>query len=242
MISKSEIKLITSLQQKKYRNKHGLFIAEGKKIILDLISAGLKLHSLYAAEDVSDITKDFQIISEAESKKISVLKNPNGVIGVFEIKKNVPPKAEGLIVALDAVRDPGNLGTIIRLCDWFGVSQILCSLDTVDCYNPKVIQATMGSIARVSIEYLDLAPTLMDVKLPIYAAVMNGANVYKNSLPKDAIIVMGNEANGISEEIISLANNNITIPNFSQRSKAESLNVATATGILLSEFRRTTEK
>jgi len=133
LISKSEIKLITSLQQKKYRNKHGLFIAEGKKIISDLISGGVKLHSLFATEDKSEISESFQTISEDELNKISALKNANGVLAVFEIPSETTIKTEGLQLVLDSVRDPGNLGTIIRLCDWFGVSQLICSLDTVDC-------------------------------------------------------------------------------------------------------------
>ena len=133
MISKSEIKLITSLQQKKYRNKHGLFIAEGEKIISDLISGGVKLHSLFATEDVPEIYQEYQTISEDELNKISALKNANGLLAVFEIPPETTIKTEGLQVVLDSVRDPGNLGTIIRLCDWCGVSQLICSLDTVDC-------------------------------------------------------------------------------------------------------------
>ncbi|HAT64008.1 MAG TPA: RNA methyltransferase [Flavobacteriaceae bacterium] len=241
LISKSEIKLITSLQQKKYRNKHGLFIAEGKKIISDLISGGVKLHSLFATEDKSEISESFQTISEDELNKISALKNANGVLAVFEIPSETTIKTEGLQLVLDSVRDPGNLGTIIRLCDWFGVSQLICSLDTVDCYNPKVVQATMGSIARVSVLYTDLKPILKEIELPIYTAVMDGSDVYSEVLPKNALLVMGNEANGVSEEILQLAKYRITIPNFSKNNAAESLNVATATGILLSEFRRTTE-
>ncbi len=242
MISISEIKLITSLQQKKYRNKHGLFIAEGKKIISDLVFGGVKLHALFATEDVSEISENFQTITEADLNKISALKNSNGVLAVFEIPTESTIKTEGLQVVLDSVRDPGNLGTIIRLCDWFGVSQLICSLDTVDCYNPKVVQATMGSVARVSVQYKDLMPFLKETELPLYTAVMDGVNVYSEVLPKSALLVMGNEANGVSEEILQLSKHRITIPNFSKNSATESLNVATATGILLSEFRRTTEK
>lgn len=241
MISKSEIKLITSLQQKKYRNNHGLFIAEGKKIISDLILGGIKLHSLFATEDVSEIYKDYQTVSETELNKISALKNANGVLAVFEIPEPIPIKTEGLHVVLDSVRDPGNLGTIIRLCDWFGVTHLICSLDTVDCYNPKVVQATMGSLARVSVQYTEITPILMEAKVPIYTAVMDGKNVYSEVMPKNALLVMGNEAHGVSEEILQLTKHKITIPNFSKNKAAESLNVATATGILLSEFCRTTE-
>jgi TrmH family RNA methyltransferase len=151
-------------------------------------------------------------------------------------------KNSGLIVALDAIRDPGNLGTIIRLCDWFGVQQLICSEDTADCYNPKVVQATMGSLARVQIHYVSLLEFFEATDLPIYGGFMDGKNVYSEKLPKDGIIVMGNEANGISEEIIQKITHKITIPRFGNLQKTESLNVATATAILLSEFRRFTEK
>ncbi|MEZ4875598.1 MAG: RNA methyltransferase [Flavobacteriaceae bacterium] len=239
MISKSEIKLITGLQQKKYRAKHGLFIAEGKKIIADLIKAGVVLHTLFATEDVSELHPNYRSLSETELKRMSALKNSNGVLALFEIPKQLPVKSNGLQLVLDSVRDPGNLGTIIRLCDWFGVEQLICSPDTVDCYNPKVIQATMGSIARVHVVYTDIAEFLTRTNLPIYAAVMEGETIYEIPLPNDAVLVMGNEGNGISEAILALISNKVSIPNFSKNTAAESLNVAMATGILLSEFRRT---
>ena len=143
---------------------------------------------------------------------------------------------------VDALRDPGNLGTIIRLCDWFGVTQLVCSRDTVDCYNPKVVQATMGSIARVSIHYLDIDHYLQQSKLPIYTAMMDGQNVYNATLASDAILIMGNEANGVSQQIKALSTHQIAIPQFGELHATESLNVATATAILLSEFARITEK
>lgn len=241
MISKSEIKLITSLQQKKYRNKHGLFVAEGDKLIADLLTEGVQLEFLFATKDVPHLFKDYRIILESELKKMSALKNNNGVLAVFKIPEQKSYQATGLQVFLESIRDPGNLGTIIRLCDWYGISQLICSEDTVDCYNPKVVQATMGSIARVSIHYTSLLSLLKETKLPTYAAVMNGENVYAETLSEEAILVMGNEANGISEELVKLIQHRITIPNFSKNNSAESLNVATATGILLSEFRRTIE-
>jgi TrmH family RNA methyltransferase len=139
---------------------------------------------------------------------------------------------------MDAIRDPGNLGTIIRLCDWFGVTQLICSLDTVDCYNPKVVQATMGSIARVNIQYCDLSEYLKKTSAPIYGGVLNGENIYNLKTPKSAILVLGNEANGISDQIVELISSKITIPQFGDSQKTESLNVATATAILLSEFNR----
>ena len=240
MVSKSQIKLITSLQQKKYRDKEGLFIAEGPKVISELRAAGLKLHSFFSSEIHEDTSNVFFSVTEAELKKISGLKTANKSLAIFEIPKNLMPISQGLILALDAIRDPGNLGTIIRLCDWFGVTELLCSLDTADCYNPKVVQATMGSIVRVNVRYLDLAEYLSNTTIPIYGGVLNGQNVYASEMPKQGIIVMGNEANGISEKIIETLTNKITIPQFGTE-KTESLNVATATAILLSEFRRTTE-
>lgn len=241
MISKSQIKLITSLHQKKYRNKEGLFIAEGPKVIQELLKEGLILYSHFSTlddESSAQITK----ISEANLQKISCLTTANSSLAVFEMPIRKPMKKVGLTVVLDAVRDPGNLGTIIRLCDWFGVSQLLCSMDTVDCYNPKVIQATMGSIARLSVQYLDVEDYLKHIDTPIYTAMMDGDNVYKTKLPKDAVLVMGNEANGVSTAIQKLATHALAIPQFGTIQATESLNVATATAILLSEFSRVIEK
>jgi len=242
LVSKSQIKLITSLQQKKYRNKWGLFVAEGPKVIKELLKANLSLHSLYVTE--IDLFKGVsaEVISEKELSKISFLKNASNSVAVFKIPKPKNSSEKNTIVALDAIRDPGNLGTIIRLCDWFGVEQLVCSEDTVDCYNPKVIQATMGSISRVKIKYLNLIEYISETKLPVYAGVMNGENIYKQKLPESAIIILGNEANGISDELINLASNKIAIPQFGALKKTESLNVATATAVLLSEFKRSTEQ
>lgn len=242
LVSKSQIKLITSLQQKKYRNKLGLFIAEGPKVINELLTAGLSLHSLFSTQEHLFEVEDVQVISNIELDKISSLKSANNSLAVFNIPTQKPVIKNSLTIALDAIRDPGNLGTIIRLCDWFGVKQLVCSLDTVDCYNPKVIQATMGSIARVNAVYLELSEYLKENNLPIYGGCMSGASVYNQKLPKNAVIVLGNEANGISDKIDSLLTNKVTIPQFGEQKETESLNVATATAILLSEFRRLTEK
>lgn len=242
LVSKSQTKLITSLQQKKYREKTGFFVAEGPKIIIELLNEGLTLQSLFTT-DVSEITAhNHYQVTETELKKISFLKAANTSVAIFEIPKSKPVKDSGLIVALDAVRDPGNLGTIIRLCDWFGVQQLICSEDTTDCFNPKVVQATMGSLARVQIHYLSLTEYFEKTELPIFAGFMDGKNVYSEKLPKDGILVMGNEANGISEAITKKITHKITIPRFGINQKTESLNVATATAILLSEFRRSIEK
>jgi TrmH family RNA methyltransferase len=178
------------------------------------------------------------LISEAELKKISFLKTPNKALALFKIAESSPATAKGLIVALDAIRDPGNLGTIIRLCDWFGVKQLVCSETTVDSYNPKVIQATMGSLTRVNVVYTDLEHYLSEAALPVFGAFMDGENVYKTNLPKDGILVMGNEANGVSDKISALITEKIAIPRFGDLQQTESLNVAMATGILLNEFKR----
>jgi len=227
-------------------------MAEGPKIIQDLLRSGLKLHSIYVTDASYDLANTFRTnfgfsegivqVSSLQLQKMSALKTANTMLAVFHQPKEKVVSESGLLLALDMVRDPGNLGTIIRLCDWFGVTQLVCSNGTVDCFNPKVVQATMGSIARVSVIYLDLFEFVQNTELPIYAAVMAGNNVYASQLPQQALLVMGNEANGISSEIASHIQHQITIPNFGTGNTAESLNVATATGILLSEFRRSTEK
>ncbi|MDX6748003.1 RNA methyltransferase [Polaribacter sp. PL03] len=239
-ISKNQLKLITSLSQKKYRQKHNLFIAEGIKVVNELINSSFEVATLFCTEDFNTIvSKDLiTLISETELKKISTLKSPNKVLGLFKIPEEKPLKNSELIIALDAINDPGNLGTIIRLCDWFGVSQLICSKDTVDCYNQKVVQASMGSLTRISIHYTDLKNYLSKTTLSTFIADMDGENVYKTTLPKEGVLVMGNEANGVSDEIKALIQNKISIPRFGETQETESLNVATATAILLSEFKR----
>lgn len=239
-ISKNQLKLITSLSQKKYRQKHKLFIAEGVKVVQELLNSSFEVDTLFCTEDFSSNISEEKItqISEIDLKKISNLKTPNKVLGIFRIPDEKPLQNKGLILALDAINDPGNLGTIIRLCDWFGVTELICSLKTVDCYNAKVVQASMGSLTRVSIKYLDLETYLSEIKNPTFIADMNGENVYKTKLPKEGILIMGNEANGISDEIKKLVSNKISIPRFGEIQETESLNVATATAILLSEFKR----
>lgn len=242
LASKNQTKLITSLQQKKYRDQTGFFVAEGPKVIAELLNEGLKLQSFFSTDASQIVAENHFHITETELNKISFLKTANTSLAVFEIPKPKPLQDSGLMVALDAIRDPGNLGTIIRLCDWFGVQQLICSKDTADCFSPKVVQATMGSLARVQIHYLSLSEYFEKTNLPIYGGFMDGKNVYSEKLPKDGIIVMGNEANGISEEIIQKITHKITIPRFGNLQKTESLNVATATAILLSEFRRSIER
>lgn len=240
MVSKNQIKLITSLQQKKYRIANKLFFAEGVKGIQELLDSDFELDHLYTTQnDFDEVSKEMKtIISENDLKKITALATPNSCLAVFKMPTEKPVLETGLIVALDSIRDPGNLGTILRLCDWFGIQQILCSNETVDVYNPKVVQATMGSIARVNINYIDLNAFLATTKLPVFGTFMDGSNIYKSELPKQGIIIMGNEANGISTELEKLVTSRLTIPRFGNLQKTESLNVATATAIVLSEFRR----
>ena len=239
-ISKNQLKLITSLSQKKYRQKNSLFIAEGIKVVNELLNSSFQVDILFATDDFETTISSDKIvrISEKDLQKISNLKSPNKVLGLFKIPDEKPLQQKGLTIVLDAINDPGNLGTIIRLCDWFGVTQLICSKDTVDCYNPKVVQASMGSLIRISIQYIALENYLQETNLPTFIADMNGENVYKSTLPKEAILVMGNEANGVSDEIRALIKNKISIPRFGEAQETESLNVATATAILLSEFKR----
>lgn len=241
MVSKNQIKRITSLHQKKYRKQLQLFIAEGKKTIEELLDSSFELDVLYCTEAITipqaEARKTFEI-TEQDLKKISHFTTPSGCLAVFKIPQEKEIEAKGLIVALDDVRDPGNLGTIIRLCDWFGIETLICSEDTVDVYNPKVIQATMGSVSRVNVVYRNLHQFLKETSLPVLGTFMDGENIYKTSLPKEGIIVMGNEANGISNEIEQLVTQKIAIPRFGNLQVTESLNVATATAIILSEFKR----
>ncbi|WP_417290306.1 TrmH family RNA methyltransferase [Corallibacter sp.] len=240
MLSKNQIKLITSLKQKKYRQNHGLFVAEGYKTIQELLQSSIELYHLYTTEPFNIDAKHQTLIENSDLKKISFLKSPNTALALFKIPEPKPVATNELIVALDDVRDPGNLGTIIRLCDWFGITNLVCSEATVDCYNPKVVQATMGSITRVNINYKPLNVFLETCETETFGAFMDGENIYKKSLPKQGVIVMGNEANGISKDVENLVNSRISIPRFGNIQATESLNVATATAILLSEFKRAT--
>uniref|UniRef100_UPI00404A47E0 TrmH family RNA methyltransferase n=1 Tax=Flavobacterium sp. TaxID=239 RepID=UPI00404A47E0 len=240
MVSKNQIKLITSLQQKKFRKQHQLFFAEGTKCIQELIDANYKTHSIFTTQnDFTSVDKSkIHTITTDELKKISALSTPNTCLAIFSIPKEATIDNSGLILALDSIRDPGNFGTIIRLCDWFGVTTLLCSEETVDLYNPKVVQATMGSISRVNIVYVALEKYLLETNLPVYGTFMNGKSIYTETLPREGIIVMGNEANGISKPIENIITERITIPRFGNLQQTESLNVATATAIILNEFKR----
>jgi len=230
VISKNKIKLIHSLETKKGREKAGLFVAEGPKVVNDLLHAGFTAENIF--EDIEDI------------KKISFLQHPQSMLGVFKLPRNehyTEFSITQLVLALDGVQDPGNLGTIIRVADWFGIKDIFCSLDTADCWNPKVVQATMGSIARVRLHYVDLNKMVesLPADYPIYATLLDGENIYKQELSHHGMIVMGNEGKGISPILRTKINRKLYIPNYSSNEDtAESLNVAIATSIVCAEFRR----
>jgi TrmH family RNA methyltransferase len=250
MISQNKIKLINSLSKKKSRDIHQLFIAEGEKLVLDLISSMVKVKWIYSTQDwIKEHPEldsfDITITTTAYLKKISQLKTPPPVIAVYEIPNqsiNDNINIEELVLALDEIQDPGNLGTIIRLADWFGIKHIICSKNTVDTYNPKVVQATMGAIGRVHIHYTNLYNFIAKKKeegISIYGTFLDGQNIYHQQLSNNGIIVMGNEGKGISSEIESLVSKKLLIPTFSTSTDtSESLNVSTATAITLSEFRR----
>ncbi len=238
MLSKSNIKRITALTQKKYRQREGVFVAEGIKVINELLESSFDLEVLYSIDEYAFAKAQPEKITATELKKISFLKTPQTALALFKIPNAKSLERYGVTVVLDDIRDPGNLGTIIRLCDWFGISSLVCSKQTVDCYNPKVVQATMGSLSRVSIIYTDIEVYLKEEKRPIYGTFMNGENLYTTSVSGDSVIVMGNEANGISSLIENLVTKRIAIPRFGKLQKTESLNVATATAICLSEFKR----
>ena len=238
MISKNQIKFIKSLSLKKNRVKAQLFIAEGEKIVNELLNSNFEIEHIYATKEFSGINSsqklDVTLISNEELLKVSSLTSPNNVLAIVRFCHQEFKNNSGIILVLDDVNDPGNFGTIIRICDWFGVIQIICSSSTVDCYNPKVVQAAMGSLFRVNIKYMDLATYLANIDSPIYGAYMNGDNIKEQELPSKAHLIMGNEANGISTSISHYITNKVSIKNTGKNT--ESLNVAVATSILLYEF------
>lgn len=238
MVTKNQIKLVVSLKQKKYRSQHKLFVVEGEKMVNELLYSDCKPFQIFVNDPkLLEKFENAALVSSKVLGQMSNLAHPNGVLGVFYMMQEEEKVNPDWVVVLDTVRDPGNLGTIIRLCDWFGIQELVCSKDTVDCYNPKVLQATMGSIARVNITYADLDNYLKNTSLPVYGAYMDGDSIYDVQLPQKGVLVMGNEANGVSDEVGSYITAKISIPQFGG-STTESLNVATATGILLNEIRR----
>ena len=239
-VSKSNIKLVRSLQQKKFRDERGLFVAEGRKCVEELSKAFERVMLFVEGENAT----------AQEIAQMSSLRTPQGVIGVFRKREIGDSTSFGLVVVLDGVQDPGNLGTIIRTCDWFGVRRLVCSHDTADCYNPKVVQATMGALARVKVEYVELVSWLEEIKnlnsppstRPIYGTLLNGRNLYEDGAIADrqqGVIIMGNEGNGISEAVRRYITHPLLIPPYpADAETSESLNVAIATAITLAEFRR----
>lgn len=238
MLSKNQRKQILQLSKKKYRLSSGLFVAEGEKVVNELIAAGWSFHSMFAID--KDFHLEVQLVTPEEMKSITHFKSPSPVLGVFSLPEEQNIIAEAITIAVDGVSDPGNLGTLLRLCDWFGLSELICSQTTVDCYNPKVIQASMGSIVRVKCHYVkDLGATLNSLQKPIYGASAKGDSIYQVQLPDKASYVFGSESHGISSSVTACLNGELSIPEFRKgSSKAESLNVATASAIFLSELFR----
>lgn len=243
MISKNQLKYIRQLEQKKYRRREGLFVAEGTKVVGDLLQR-YRPEAVFATADwqaPAGITP--QLVTDDELRRISFLQHPQQVLALFPLPSvnSLPSSVNSeLSLALDGVQDPGNLGTIIRIADWFGISTIICSEDTVDAWNPKVVQATMGSIARVNIIYNNL-PEFLDTlpaDFPVYGTFLDGENIYTQELTHEGLIIMGNEGNGISDAVRAKVNRRLLIPDFHQGETADSLNVAIATAITCSEFRR----
>ena len=240
MLNKNQVKLIQKLQQKKYRNELNLFIVEGKKSIVEFLQAGYRLELLIATEVFATALngQPITLVSKEELRKVSNLKNPDEGLAIFHHHQHKGILQEGVILALDNVQDPGNLGTLIRLCDWFGIETLICNSQTVDCYNPKVVQATMGSLTRVAVHYVDLAGFLATCALPLYAMDLDGENLYTTEFPEDCVLILGNEANGISPEVRALTDGIITIPRFGKLQQTESLNVAMAGAIVVSQVRK----
>ena len=253
MISKNKIKYIRSLELKKNRNKEGVFVAEGHKVVDDLLALQPALLIVATAEWLKDkqLGAETEVIevTDEELKKVSFLQHPQLVLAVFRQDQATAIDSFGfsgidtteLSLALDGVQDPGNLGTIIRIADWFGITHIYCSQDTADVYNPKVVQATMGSIARVKVEYGNLLGLVesLPADVPVYGTLLDGENIYQQPLENRGLIVMGNEGKGISPALAQKVNRRLLIPNFPEgRPTADSLNVAIATAITCAEFRR----
>jgi RNA methyltransferase, TrmH family len=249
MLSKNKIKVIQSLSLKKYRDETHLFVAEGFKTIKEFAQAKFKFEYIVCTQEMENLAKNVPcekiIATNEEIKKASSLNTPQQMLAIIH-KKETPfdttTYTNDLVIALDEIQDPGNLGTIIRLCSWFGINNLICSLNSADCYNPKAVQASMGAIAHVNISYTELKPFLEQAKLqgvPIFGTFLEGNSIYKEKLSSNGIIIMGNEGKGISDEVAPFVTNKLFIPSFNRTSNCiESLNVSTATSIICSEFRR----
>ena len=245
MLSKSNISLLQSLQHKKFRREHGLFLVEGYKSVTEFINSAYQIEAVYHTAAIApkmlklSQKMNFQEISSAILEKISALKTPADIIAVVKIPQwpvlNYTTLNKKFSIVLDGIQDPGNMGTIIRTADWFGIENIICSEDCVEVYNPKVVQATMGSLSRINVHYVDLASVLSETKLPVYGALLDGENIYSTNFGNEGLVVMGNEGNGLTEKVKQLVTKAITIPG---AGNAESLNVAIATAIFCSEINR----
>ncbi len=234
MITKNQIKLIKSLRLKKNRIQSGFFIAEGEKIIDELLQSKLEKVHIFSTVNKYSFSDYYIPIKNAQLKQISYLKTPNKVVGLFKIPKNSVIDFNSNIIALEEINDPGNLGTIIRLCDWYGIKNIICSINSVDCYNPKVIQASMGSISRVNISYMDLEKLVADKNHKTVMADLKGEKLRNFNFSKNQIIFFGSESNGFSKKMSSKIENKITIEGLNNN--VESLNLATSVGIILYEL------
>lgn len=240
MPTKNEIKRIQSLKQKKKRQQQGVFVAEGEKLVRHLLDLGLESEMLFALKGVDII--ETEAVSTNEMKQLSLLKTPSSVIGVFKqpIFETSPFQGE-IVLVLDAIRDPGNLGTMLRLCDWFGVKQVICTPDCVDVFNEKVVQASMGSIANIPCFYLEVDEVIdqaLTAGFTLMATTMEGKSIYQNEFPAKTAMVIGNEGQGISNALLEASTSRVSIPAHAD-AKAESLNAAMATAVLLSEYFRT---
>ena len=240
MITRAEILDIKSLATKQGREDLGAFIAEGEKLVGEIRNSSLRIRRILQTKP---IFADGELISEKEMERISQLKSANSVLAIVELPKHklaLADPTKNLVLCLDRIQNPGNLGTIIRLADWFGISDIVCSEDTADCFNPKVVQATMGAILRVRVHYINLAKWLSSHKgATIYGTFLEGKNIYSAKLETSGVIVMGNEGQGISDEVAKCVSHKLLIPpSPADRCGSESLNVAVATAVICSEFRR----
>jgi TrmH family RNA methyltransferase len=239
MVTKSELKYIQSLSDKKVRLETGCFIAEGVKLVGEMIAAGYPLKAVYALDSWESPDPSIEVtrIEAFELEKMSMLQTPNQVLAVAMMphKKEVLNLEGPLTIVLDGIQDPGNMGTIIRTADWFGITQIVASEDTVDVYNPKVIGATMGSFMRVQVSYKNLAAWLPTIKLPVYGALLEGENVFTIKSPQKGLLVIGSEGKGIRENIIDFVTHPVTIPKIGE---AESLNAGIAAGIIVAQLTR----
>ena len=238
MLTKATLKLVKRLQQKKYRKELGLFVVEGRKSTDEFLASDFKLIHLFVSSDYKEMYPQAEIASSAEFKQMSNLRTPPEILAVFEQKSyELPKKINKNYFALDNVQDPGNLGTIIRIADWFGMEHVFCNLDTVEVYNPKVVQACMGSLGRIQVHYVDFESYFKELDCEIYGTFMEGNSIYSTNLTNPGLIVMGNESNGISAQIEKLCTQRISVPQETNR-PTESLNVAVASAMISSEIFR----